>query len=95
MAEEGSDSGWFDLVLFMFCRPPVLSIATKKMAKNTANSAFRKIDVDQYNEDNYREDEGEAQSPPIGPDENEITNLLNQYPFAVAQSHSIIDQLWS
>ena len=83
------------MVLFMFCRPPVLSIATKKMAKNTANSAFRKIDVDQYNEDNYREDEGEAQSPPIGPDENEITNLLNQYPFAVAQSHSIIDQLWS
>lgn len=52
------------------------------MAKNTANSAFRKIDVDQYNEDNYREDEGaDSQSPPIGPDENEIVNLLNQYPF--------------
>lgn len=52
------------------------------MSKNTANSAFRKIDVDQYNEDSYREDEvGESQSPPIGPDENEITNLLNQYPF--------------
>ena len=52
------------------------------MSKNTANSAFRKIDVDQYNEDNYREDDaGEPQSPPIGPDENEITNLINQYPF--------------
>lgn len=52
------------------------------MAKNTASNAFRKIDVDQYNEDNYKEDEGgEAQSPPIGPDENEIGHLLNQYPF--------------
>nr|SVE78591.1 EOG090X0HLA [Daphnia lumholtzi] len=30
-----------------------------------ACSAFRKIDVDQYNEDNYKEDEcGESQSPP-------------------------------
>nr|SVE74539.1 EOG090X0HLA [Daphnia barbata] len=29
------------------------------MAKNTASSAFRKIDVDQYNEDNYKEDECE------------------------------------
>lgn len=53
------------------------------MSKNTANSAFRKIDVDQYNEDNYREEDGaEANSPPIGPDDKEITNLLIQYPFA-------------
>lgn len=52
------------------------------MSKNTANSAFRKIDVDQYNEDNYKEDEGgDPQSPPIGITESEITNLLNQYPF--------------
>jgi len=49
------------------------------MSKNTANSAFRKIDVDQYNEDNYREEDGgEANSPPIGLDDKEITNLLNQ-----------------
>nr|SVE92748.1 EOG090X0HLA [Megafenestra aurita] len=52
------------------------------MSKNTSNSAFRKIDVDQYNEDNYKEEEcGESQSPPVGPDEKEITNFLNQYPF--------------
>lgn len=52
------------------------------MSKNTANSAFRKIDVDQYNEDNYKEEEcGESQSPPVGPDEKEISNFLNQYPF--------------
>lgn len=49
------------------------------MSKNTASSAFRKIDVDLYNEDIYKEEEGtEAQSPPGSPDEQEITNLLNQ-----------------
>ena len=49
------------------------------MAKNTSSSAFRKIDVDQYNEDNYKEEDGgEPQSASAGPDENEITNLLNR-----------------
>lgn len=49
------------------------------MAKNTLSSAFRKIDVDQYNEDNFREDEqSELQSPPAGPDESEVTILLSQ-----------------
>ncbi|KDR15108.1 actin-related protein 2/3 complex subunit 5-like protein isoform X1 [Zootermopsis nevadensis] len=52
------------------------------MAKNTSSSAFRKIDVDQYNEDNYREEEqAELQSAPIGPDESEVTALMNQYPY--------------
>jgi actin related protein 2/3 complex, subunit 5 len=46
------------------------------MAKNTSSSAFRKIDVDQYNEDNFKEDE--ADSGPVGPDENEINALLTQ-----------------
>lgn len=52
------------------------------MAKNTSSSAFRKLDVDQCNEDIYREEEqGELQSPPVGPDESEVTSLLNQYPY--------------
>ncbi|KAM7304427.1 actin-related protein 2/3 complex subunit 5 [Ixodes scapularis] len=44
------------------------------MAKNTSSSAFRKIDIDQYNEDNYKEDEApDAQSnAQAGPDEQEI-----------------------
>ncbi|KAH9360440.1 hypothetical protein HPB48_003054 [Haemaphysalis longicornis] len=51
------------------------------MSKNTESSAFRKIDIDQYNEDNYKEEEGlDAQSPPAGPDEQEVNHLLNQYP---------------
>lgn len=50
------------------------------MAKNTSSSAFRKIDVDQYNEDNFKEDETDSNSQ-LGPDENEITKLLAKYPF--------------
>lgn len=51
------------------------------MAKNTSSSAFRKIDVDQYNEDNFKEDETDSGSQQSGPDENEITKLLAKYPF--------------
>lgn len=51
------------------------------MAKNTSSSAFRKIDVDQYSEDLYKEDEAVDQSGPTGPDENEVVSLLNKYPF--------------
>ncbi|XP_021950447.1 actin-related protein 2/3 complex subunit 5-B [Folsomia candida] len=49
------------------------------MAKNTRSFAFRKIDVDEFNEDNYKEDEPvELHSPVSGPDEKEIAQLLNQ-----------------
>uniref|UniRef100_A0A182RUN5 Actin-related protein 2/3 complex subunit 5 n=1 Tax=Anopheles funestus TaxID=62324 RepID=A0A182RUN5_ANOFN len=54
------------------------------MAKNTSSSAFRKIDVDQYNEDNFKEDDADqASSGMIVPDEAEINSLLNQYPFQI------------
>lgn len=45
------------------------------MAKNTMSSAFRRIDVDQYNEDNFKDDEQENQ-PLGGIDEGEINQLL-------------------
>ena len=32
------------------------------MAKNTSSNAFRKIDVDQYNEDTFKEEETEGLS---------------------------------
>lgn len=51
------------------------------MAKNTSSSAFRKIDVDQYCEDNFKEDDGD-QGGPTGPDETEVNNLLQKYPFS-------------
>ncbi|CAH1369494.1 unnamed protein product [Tenebrio molitor] len=47
------------------------------MAKNTSSSAFRKIDVDQYCEDNFKEDDGD-QGGPTGPDENEVNSLLQK-----------------
>lgn len=46
------------------------------MAKNTSSYAFRKIDVDQYNEDNFKEEEADGGT--AGPDENEIITLLGQ-----------------
>lgn len=49
------------------------------MAKNTSSSAFRKIDVDLYCEDNYKEEDTDG--GPTGPDENEVNNLLQKYPF--------------
>lgn len=49
------------------------------MDKNTFSSAFRKIDVDQYCEDNFKEDETDSGS--VGPDENEVNSLLQKYPF--------------
>lgn len=53
------------------------------MAKNTSSSAFRKIDVDQYNEDNFEEDDVDANVTEVGVDENEITKLLAQYPLQI------------
>lgn len=50
------------------------------MAKNTFSSTFRKIDVDLYNEDNFKEEDVDHGGP-LGPNEDEIVALLNQYPF--------------
>lgn len=47
------------------------------MAKNTFSSAFRKIDVDQYNEDNFKEEEqSDVISSVTIPEEGEISHLL-------------------
>ncbi len=48
------------------------------MSKNTLNSQFRKIDVDQFGEDLFKdEDQTEATSPSNGIDEKEVSNLIN------------------
>ncbi|GAB6031492.1 hypothetical protein CHUAL_009266 [Chamberlinius hualienensis] len=47
------------------------------MSKNTRNTEFRKIDVDQYDEEKYKEeDQLENQSPSTGPNETELTTLI-------------------
>lgn len=47
------------------------------MAKNTLSSEFRQLDVDQYNEDNFREEDGEV-TLPAGVDEETVINLINK-----------------
>ena len=46
------------------------------MAKNTLSSEFRNIDVDQYNEDNYKDEDPEGQTV-VGVDEQTILSLIN------------------
>lgn len=50
--------------------------------KDTSASAFRKIDVDQYSDNNFKEEDADGVGALTGPDENEILTLLSQYPFA-------------
>lgn len=61
-------------------------VELKKMSrisdkKDTLGSAFRKIDVDQYNENDFKEEDADGgTTAPTGPDENEVMTLLSQYP---------------
>lgn len=49
------------------------------MSKSTISDKFRKVDVDEYDENKFvdEEDAGENQ---CGPDEAEVEALLRQYP---------------
>lgn len=46
------------------------------MAKNTNSSAFRKINVDEYNEDNFKDDENQENQQLSGIEESEINQLM-------------------
>ena len=52
------------------------------MSKNTRNTQFRRVDVDQYSDDKFEEDEhgDEAVINGVGPNEVEVQTLLSQYP---------------
>ena len=52
------------------------------MAKNTGASKFRKVDVDQYDDDKF-DDENEGDDSPEGANDTEVNNLLAQYPLSV------------
>lgn len=52
--------------------------------KKDMGTSFRKLDVDEYNENNFKEEEGDGGLVgSTGPDENEILNLLSQYPLQI------------
>ncbi|XP_023329922.1 actin-related protein 2/3 complex subunit 5 [Eurytemora carolleeae] len=56
------------------------------MSKNTSSNAFRRIDVDQYAEDNYKE-EVDNDSVAAGPNETDVMALLAQNKQAEALKH--------
>ena len=57
----------------------VIVVFIVDMSKNTRNAAFRKVDVDQYEEEKYEEevvtDEGVT-----GPSDAEVQSMLSKYP---------------
>lgn len=49
--------------------------------KKDMGTSFRKFDVDEFSENNFKEEDGDGGlAGSTGPDENEILNLLSQYP---------------
>ncbi|KAJ0059099.1 hypothetical protein NL108_007489, partial [Boleophthalmus pectinirostris] len=50
------------------------------MSKTTLSARFRKVDVDEYDENKFVDEEDGAENLG-GPDESEVDSLLRQYPF--------------
>ncbi|TRY56842.1 hypothetical protein DNTS_004110, partial [Danionella cerebrum] len=62
------------------------------MSKNTVSDRFRKVDVDEYDENKFvdEEDGGENQ---LGPDEAEVDNLIRSYPFTPLATGNLMGAL--
>lgn len=49
------------------------------MSKASQSTKFRKVDIDELDENNFQDEQVEEVGP-SGPDEGEVNNFLMQYP---------------
>lgn len=54
------------------------------MAKASLSTQFRKVDVDELDENKFQDEQGE-ESAESGPNESEVNNLILQYPFTLSK----------
>jgi hypothetical protein len=65
--------GWIVLYISVF-----VEISSKRMAKASLSTQFRKVDVDELDENQFQDDQGEDAAE-SGPNESEVNNLILQY----------------